>query len=442
MNVKVEKWKLLYAVLKIYFKLIHKLFYRKFVVEGLRNIPKDKTIIFAPNHQNAVMDPLAMIFSTPYQIVFLARGDTFKKPTVAKIFYNLKILPIFRQRDGKKALKKNEEIFNISVNVLKHNKPFCLFPEAQHNPVRRLRILKKGIQRIAFQALEETDFKLDIQIIPTGIYYEDKDNSYSYLQIKYGNPIPISEYLEQIKENEQKAMSTLSSDMAPKIKPLIIDIEENEDYHLIENIRSFFSDNLMKRFKIDLNDKNRFLMDQKLIKHLKNKDISLRLRKELNNLFSKIKQKNWSIETILKKETFLNYFTKSILFILFFPFALQGGIINLLPFALSKYLRTHFIKDPQFTSSIKFVVGGIIMPIYFLILSLISLIFAEYYWALLVLILSPLSSYISYYYFKYLKLFINSISYRLSSERKEIENLKTAISEELNVLFLDFKYSK
>ncbi len=142
-----------YFLLRLLLRIPHTLFYRKIKIIGKENVPKDKPIIFAPNHQNALMDPLAMLFSTPKQIVFLARGDIFKGKILIKFLTFIKILPVYRQHDGKAALKKNDAVFDESVDYLKHSGAFCLFPESIHNPHRNLLPLKKGIPRIAFMAL-------------------------------------------------------------------------------------------------------------------------------------------------------------------------------------------------------------------------------------------------------------------------------------------------
>jgi len=316
---------------------------------------------------------------------------------------------------------------------------FCLFPEAIHNPHRNLRPLKKGIRRIAFQALNKTNYQLDIKIIPTGIYYEDKANSYSYLQIKYGKAISVKDYIEQVKENEQKAMAQLSKDMSPFIKPLIIDIEENENYEIVENIRALYSDKLLKRFNIKVNDENRFLMDQALIEEVSKNEISQNLKSKIEELINSVTAKNWTIKTILSDLSFMRILGSVLLFLFLMPIAIQGFIINALPFLLSKYLRTSVIKDPQFTSSIKFVVGGFIMPFYFIILSLVSLIFIEYYWSILILVLLPFSSYISYLYFKKLVLFLKAMAYKFSNSKKNIDKQKEAVYNELDQLFVNFQ---
>lgn len=440
MNVKVEKWSLLYAILKQYFKLIHKIFYKRFVIEGVKNIPKDKTIIFAPNHQNAVMDPLAIIFSTPYQIVFLARGDTFKKPAVAKIFYNLKILPIFRQRDGKEALKKNEEIFNISVNVLKHNKPFCLFPEAQHNPVRRLRILKKGIQRIAFQALEETNYNLDIAIIPTGIYYDDKFNSLATLHIQYGKPIFIKDYIDFYKQNPQKATMALRNEMTKRIKPLMIDIQNKEHYHLIEFLRDFANNIVRKKLNLKKNQKNKFKADKIIIEKIE------KAIEQDNQKVLKIKQ-NWEDLINLFKDNIKNYdnkiyksltatslIIKSLIYIITFPLFVTGFLINFLPYFIIKKVIKKIVKDPQFFSTIKFGAGAVLYPVYYLIISIFLVIFINnIYLIILLILLMPVSAIAAKYYYHYIKKFFSDLQFTLlnKSIKQKIKTKQDTIIKDI-----------
>ena len=112
-------------------------------------------MIFAPNHQNALNDALIVLFSAPGDVVFLARADIFKKRFLAFFLNSLKILPVFRQRDGAAELGKNADIFDISVDVLKNRHYLCVMPEGNHGDQRRLRSLVKGIFRIAFSAQEE-----------------------------------------------------------------------------------------------------------------------------------------------------------------------------------------------------------------------------------------------------------------------------------------------
>src|SRR5574344_1315672 len=75
-------------------------YYRNFYVLNQENIPpKGQPIIVIANHQNGLMDALAILhtmFQDRRQPVFIARGDIFKKDKVARILRFLKILPTFR----------------------------------------------------------------------------------------------------------------------------------------------------------------------------------------------------------------------------------------------------------------------------------------------------------------------------------------------------------
>jgi 1-acyl-sn-glycerol-3-phosphate acyltransferase len=91
----IEKYSNRYALLKSIAGFWHsKVFYRKVIVVGLENINPDDHLIYAPNHQNALMDALAVLFTNKGQPVFLARADIFKKKLVASILFFLKILPV------------------------------------------------------------------------------------------------------------------------------------------------------------------------------------------------------------------------------------------------------------------------------------------------------------------------------------------------------------
>jgi 1-acyl-sn-glycerol-3-phosphate acyltransferase len=112
------------------------------------------------------MDALAVLFTHKGQPIFLARADIFKSKFIASLLFFLKILPVYRLRDGFDNVKSNDIIFNKTIDVLRNKNGLVILPEGSHEGVRRLRQLKKGICRIAFQADEATGFNLNIKIIP------------------------------------------------------------------------------------------------------------------------------------------------------------------------------------------------------------------------------------------------------------------------------------
>ena len=115
----IEKYSLPYAILKKYVDICFTLFY-KIRIRGRENVNIKDVLIFAPNHQNALMDALAMLQVFKYQPVFLGRSDLFKSKTVTGILNFLKILPVYRIRDGYGELQKNDATFIKTIEVLEN----------------------------------------------------------------------------------------------------------------------------------------------------------------------------------------------------------------------------------------------------------------------------------------------------------------------------------
>jgi len=365
---KVEKHSFWYNMLAFYVRpAFLYFFFKKAVVTGVENIPKNAPVLIAPNHQNAVLDALAIIFSQKYQVVFLARSDVFKNPTIAKILFFLKILPVFRLQDGKEKLELNELVFQKSVEVLEHGRRVAIFPEAQHIDKRHLRILKKGIQRVAFDAEKKHDFKLGIQIVPTGIYYSNYFNFRSVIQVNYGKPIRVADYKELYYENEQKAMLALRDEMSLRIKALMIDIHDLENYDVYETLCDICDKPLMR-----LNGAKYFSQSEKFKADKQTIERVEKIAKHSPEVFAKIAENVRTYSAFLKSNRLKDWvveqnaslsliFLKMLLMLITLPIFLYGAVNNLITYLLP-YKITRKLKEPLFTGSIRFTLGMLSYP--------------------------------------------------------------------------------
>lgn len=389
----ITKYSWTYRIASVFVDLMHSLFYRKIVIEGKENIPKGEPIIFAPNHQNALMDPVAIIFSAREQVVFLARGDIFQIPLLPAFFRWLKILPVYRIRNGISSLKHNDSSFDSAIQVLEEKRPIGLFPEAAHSNKRHLLSFKKGIPRIAFLAEEKHDFKLGVKIVPVGIYYSKYNTFRNILHVRYGKPINVSDYKDKYEKNPNQAMLTLRDDMKSATKPLVIHINSLDFYDLYESVRTMYFKNMAKRLKFDkLNQNNRFIADQMTIKLLdkfaeQHPDEMVVLNQKMKDYIKLRNSYGLRNQSIAKEK--INAFRliwNAFLLFAFSPIFLYGFINNLLSYIPPKLL-VQKIKDKQFHSSIKFVWALFIIPILYLAQSWIFLAITDnFLWAVLYLI--------------------------------------------------------
>ncbi len=381
------RWSLAYEILRFFVKLIHDWFYRRIIIIGKENIPRKKPVVFAPNHQNALMDPLAIIFTNKLQTVFLTRSDVFLSFLVP-VFSFLKMLPVYRIRDGAGALKNNERIFNKSVEILEARMSMALFPEALHFGKRSLRPLKKAIPRIVFMAEEKNNFSLDIQIVPVGIYYDNYTDSNSLLQVNYGKAISVKDFKASYEKNPQKAMLELRDAISEGIKPLIIHIEDLDNYELYETLRYLLRKKAARKFKIKAPNKNWFIIDKKVIAGISKLDEkSFEKLKELYEEFMELYKKSGLKSYEIKKTNWLKFSINNLMLLAGFPIFAFAFINNFIPYFLLQNFLKKKVKDPQFHSSLKFGFGLFLWPLYYLLISLIPYFIAgDFYWSYFLLL--------------------------------------------------------
>ncbi|HOX75471.1 MAG TPA: 1-acyl-sn-glycerol-3-phosphate acyltransferase, partial [Bacteroidales bacterium] len=265
----IEQYSRRYALLKAFAGFWHNnIFYRRVIVVGHENINPDHHLIFAPNHQNALMDALAVLFTHKGQPVFLARADIFRRKSIASVLYFLKILPVYRIRDGFSTLKGNDEIFDKTVDVIRHKNGLVILPEGDHAGFRRLRQLKKGICRVAFHADEASGFSMKIKIIPVGLEFTNYQGYRQVLTVVYGKPVEVAEYHELYKKTPEIALNELRNRLAREMKMLMVHIESEEDYEAIDELRSLVNGQYSYDVKFPKLFRDRILIDK--LNRLKN----------------------------------------------------------------------------------------------------------------------------------------------------------------------------
>jgi 1-acyl-sn-glycerol-3-phosphate acyltransferase len=396
-----------YKFLYAYVSVLHRLYYRRLTITGYDKIPPNTPIIFAVNHQNALMDALAVLFAAHKPVVFMARADIFKKPTIAKILNRLKILPIYRIRDGYGELGRNQEVFEDTVGVLKSNIPICILPEGNHEGLKRLRPLKKGIFRIAFQAEESTQFKLNLHIVPVGLDYSDYFNAGSDLMIVFGTPIKISDYVEQYHENEQRTINTLMNILAENMRSVMIHIPE-ANYDLTYQISEMYEPNVWNTCNTNRQPYNKLAIRQYIVSKIteafaKFPEKVHDIEEALHNYNNKLKKTGLTDCFLAQKPRYLLLFIEILLGIFLLPLHLYGTILNYLPYKIPIWLAAK-IKDPHFKSSIQFGISLFLLPVYYIILiTIFCLLFDSNVLRLIFGLTLPVTGLIAFYNYKHME---------------------------------------
>ncbi|MFO7616537.1 MAG: 1-acyl-sn-glycerol-3-phosphate acyltransferase [Bacteroidales bacterium] len=408
---KVESFSWIYHFGRFWIRFSYRyIFYRRTEVRGLEKFKPDEPLLFAPNHQNALMDALVFVTTLKQQPVFLSRADMFKKKFIARILNFLKMLAVYRIRDGFDTLGKNQEVFDRCSEVLRSGHSLCLFPEGNHNSQRWFRPLKKGLARIAFEAENQSDFTLGLKIIPTGIDYSNYDNVPARLTISYGDPITITDLKELYRSEPQKAMRELNRRIRQNIEPHMIEIPWLDVYETIMDLRLIYGPRYRQLLNLPSRTLfNKFDADKQMIRFLGEKrehdpEGMAGLNEKVTEYMSLLRKHNYRDHIPARAPYgFWKLLWNTIWLGLGFPLHLYALITNYHLFRIPLYISRHWFKDPQFRATAAYVISmAVMMPISYGIMTLIvGLIFKSWWiWLPFLLSLLPAGVYMLHYMFE------------------------------------------
>jgi 1-acyl-sn-glycerol-3-phosphate acyltransferase len=400
-----KKWSLGYEALRTYVRFAFWLTHRRILVTGRENIPIGKPIIFAANHQNALMDPLALVCTNPLQTLWLARADIFKSKAARPFLKFLKMIPIYRIRDGKENLSNNEVVFNQVTAVLEDNQSVALFPEAAHSGKRQMLPHKKAIPRIALDAEDKNNFQLGLQIVPVGIFNDHYSKFNRTLIVQYGVTIDINSYKDLFADNQQNAMLTLRDEIHDKLLPLTMQINSIPYYSDYDNLRVLLGKEYLRKFcsgneaVIQL-----FRAEQELISKIEqleaeSPELFETIRESVNLYMKRLNGTGVTDEqlTNASNTTFIKQVFQFFGALLTLPVFVFGFIFNALPYFIPRVFFASKVKDPAFLSTFNFAFGIVLFPLFYLMeFGLLLLITSSWTIAAISLILMPFAGKLAY----------------------------------------------
>ena len=386
-----------YNFLRYYVDFALKLSYRNIRYVGLEKVPQDGSVIYAPNHTNALMDALVILAMDRKPKVFVARADIFRRPLLAKIFTFLKIMPIMRIRDGFDEVKKNNQTIEKAVDVLRDKVPFCIFPEGQHQAKYSSLPLSKGIFRIAFQA-QELMTDVPLYIVPVGLRYGSFFRFRSTVRVEVGEPINVGEFIgEHSGITTQEQINLMRDMLAERMRQSIFHIPNDEDYDAIYEICAAVVKRQVQQFKyaedgsrmnrLDAHFKaNNFTVQQ--IAQMKAEEPAraeelLRLGHEASALR---KADKISLASVSIKYPILSRVLKTLFLLVALPYCIPVSILTLPIKLLCNFIFTK-LKDYAFRNSIRYLVNLLLWPLLMIIYSIVAYVVLPWQWALPVTLL-------------------------------------------------------
>lgn len=412
-----------YTILRPFVDFCARRSYRRFEVHGQKNLPKDGALIYGINHSNTLMDALVVLATSHHKKVFMARGDIFANPTVAKILKFTRILPLFRIRNGVAAVRNNTDSIEQAVDVVHDKVGLYLFPEGRHRTKHSLLQLSKGIFHIALDSNREFGKEQPIYIVPVGIEYGDYFRYRSTCMVHFGDAINVTDFINNsTEENEAVLMNQLREMLWERISKLITFIPDDEDYDATWEIVKM---------------KNEKKAGGLYMKMLRNRETVEKVQQykeahpeEAKQLFGKVLdfakdrvRNKISVTSTAKKRPLLNALWKLLVALIGLPYFIASSVVNAIIWIPTLIIKSK-LKDKAFSNTVCFGGKFLLSPVVFIGGTIALFCTLPWYWALGGMVLLFFSYDIWYDYLELIRRMVSDVRWAFKGKlRKEYKNL-------------------
>ena len=374
--------------------------YRSVTIKGRENLPQHDAYILAPCHQNALMDALLILLIHPRPIAFLARADIFQKKAQAKALNFLRIGPVYRIRDGRDNLSRNDQVFRNSREVLEKGVPLCLMAEGTHNDKHQMLPLVKGMFRIACGTQKELGDK-PLYIVPVGLDYDHYEDLYHNVCINIGKPIDVRPFMAEYETNEPVALNQMRQALAEGLGQQMHNVLANEHYDDEYAYCHMKTQETLKELKLKNNPWGRFMARKHISQQLAQLTEEDKLPLYAQGAAFAAEQKQKGVPLWFASKGWTR--GKSLLALLAVAFTVWAIapiwkywlLSNLIVYLPTHLITKYKIKDPQFRSSVNFGIRLFATLLYMLITFIVFICCKGFWTALGVLLLGFVSIHVT-----------------------------------------------
>lgn len=220
---------MLYRILLFLIRIALKIFCVSIKVYNKTALHQKGPLLIVANHPDSFFDALIIAAKCKYPVSFLARGDVFTKSWHNFLLRALNMMPVYRQREGKEHLHKNQNSFDASVDVLKNGGILLIFIEGTCLNKNEIQPFKKGAARILQQAVAAD---VTPAVLPAVITYNGFKHFGKKIFLMLGTTVLATQFFNKNALTENAAME-----------------RNNFNNHVMQEMISHFKEPPSKKYK-------------------------------------------------------------------------------------------------------------------------------------------------------------------------------------------------
>lgn len=364
---------MLYAILKLIYRVGLQVFFRNFEVRNRHLIPNQGPLLVVSNHPNTFMDPIVIASLLRQPVYFIAKGTVFGSGFQNWVLRQMHLIPIHRREDNPDQPVSNEEAFAASFQALQNGQTMLIFPEGNSFSQRRLRKIKTGTARIALGAEAESHYTLGVKILPIGLNYSAPTRFRSDVFVNIGEPITVADYAQACTQDTKAATLALTNEIRNCLESRIIHTPTDEEDTLARQVETLYK----KRLAATVPPKAPphiydFILTKAIIRGINHfsqvaPERVIAIKKEINHYTLQLKRLRLHDALLGKGPTAILKKSAIGLFLLLLglPIFLYGLLHNYLPYIIPSRVARALTKAEEWYAPIMLTVGIFTFPLFY-----------------------------------------------------------------------------
>jgi 1-acyl-sn-glycerol-3-phosphate acyltransferase len=234
-----------------------RLFFRRIETTDASVVPASGPLVFVLNHPNGLIDPALVFTALPRPVSFLAKSTLFRLPVAGWLMRTVEALPLYRRIDEGEDPARNRLTFEACRALLARGRCIAVFPEGVSHDEPRMLPVKTGAARIALGAVaiddanegdsdegdgDATPPRLDLRIVPVGLYYTSKTSFRSEALLRFGEPfgVPVVR-LDEEGDPPRDAVRELSARIEAALRGVTLNVESRDELEVAKRAEQLFS---------------------------------------------------------------------------------------------------------------------------------------------------------------------------------------------------------
>ena len=208
------------------------IFFRRIEVEGTENVPDRGPVLLVPNHTNALVDPLLLVIALGRRVTMTAKNVLAKNPLLGLLMSGLGVVTFHRREDVSKGAEPRQNVRSLERcrEMLAAGGALCIFPEGVSHSDPKMRPFRTGPARIALDFLEERGVTGQLQVVPVGLLYTEKDRFRSEVWLRFGAPLDVAQWQE---DHPQADAHSLTDEIRRRVEALTLNYDSEEESLLL-----------------------------------------------------------------------------------------------------------------------------------------------------------------------------------------------------------------